>query len=117
MIATYAALACAHGPVTIISTDKDMMQLVCDQSQVRLYLPEKTLFLGEAEVQTHFGVGPALVPHVQVHTLCIHCAYIVHTLCIQCTSMELWSGCELCSLLAHVISRHWPVIKPIILPV
>jgi 5'-3' exonuclease len=35
MIATYALLARAHGPVTIISPDKDMMQLVCDESQIR----------------------------------------------------------------------------------
>jgi 5'-3' exonuclease len=66
MLATYASLASAKGlPVTIVSPDKDMMQLVCDASKVRLYRPHNGSFVGENGVQRVFGVKPALVPHVQ----------------------------------------------------
>ena len=49
--------------VTIISSDKDLMQLVSDK--VRLYDPIKFKILGEKEVIEKFGVKPNKVIDVQ----------------------------------------------------
>ncbi|MBU0859259.1 MAG: DNA polymerase I [Alphaproteobacteria bacterium] len=64
LIATYAKLALAQGKrVTIVGTDKDLMQLV--RPGVRLYDPIKNKYLGEAEVVEKFGVTPDKVADVQ----------------------------------------------------
>ena len=55
LIATYAKqIVKAGAKVTIISSDKDLMQLVSDK--VRLYDPMKSKVLGEKEVFENFGV-------------------------------------------------------------
>ena len=57
LIATYARQACAaNATTTIVSSDKDLMQLVCDQ--VMLYDTMKDKRIGAAEVFEKFGVGP-----------------------------------------------------------
>lgn len=62
-----AALACqardAGGAVTIISSDKDLMQLV--GGGVKMLDPIKGKFIGPDEVQEKFGVGPDRVVDVQ----------------------------------------------------
>ncbi len=64
LIATYARLAREKGwPVTIVSSDKDLMQLV--QDGVRMMDPMKNKFMGEAEVMEKFGVMPDKVVDVQ----------------------------------------------------
>jgi DNA polymerase I len=64
LIATYARLACeAKATTTIVSSDKDLMQLVCDQ--VVLYDTMKDRRIGAAEVVEKFGVGPEKVIEVQ----------------------------------------------------
>ncbi len=64
LIATYAKLARAAGyPVTIVSSDKDLMQLVRDG--VRMFDPMKYKYMGEAEVMEKFGVTPDKVTDVQ----------------------------------------------------
>jgi len=64
LIATYARLAREHGAdVTIVSSDKDLMQLVRDG--VRLYDPVKLRPLGLEAVQEKFGVTPDKVVDVQ----------------------------------------------------
>ncbi len=64
LIATYARLAQEKGwPVTIVSSDKDLMQLVRDG--VRMMDPMKNKFMGEAEVIEKFGVTPDKVVDVQ----------------------------------------------------
>ena len=64
LIATYAEQAVAAGAeVTIVSSDKDLMQLVRDK--VRLYDPMKNKPIGAAEVMEKFGVGPDKVVDVQ----------------------------------------------------
>lgn len=64
LIATYARLAREKGwPVTIVSSDKDLMQLV--QDGVRMMDPMKNKFMGEAEVLEKFGVTPDKVVDVQ----------------------------------------------------
>ena len=64
LIATYAKLIVKAGAkVTIISSDKDLMQLVSDK--VRLYDPMKSKVLGEKEVFEKFGVKPSQVIDVQ----------------------------------------------------
>ena len=64
LIATYAKqIVKAGGKVTIISSDKDLMQLVSDK--VRLYDPMKSKVLGEKEVFEKFGVKPSQVIDVQ----------------------------------------------------
>jgi len=64
LIATYARLAREKGwPVTIVSSDKDLMQLVRDG--VRMMDPMKNKFMGEAEVIEKFGVAPDKVVDVQ----------------------------------------------------
>ena len=64
LIATYAKqIVEAGAKVTIISSDKDLMQLVSDK--VRLYDPVKFKVLGEKEVLEKFGVKPNKVIDVQ----------------------------------------------------
>src|SRR5215468_1041641 len=64
LIATYAKLAKAAGAdVTIVSSDKDLMQLVNDR--VRMLDPIKNKPIGAAEVEEKFGVGPDKVVEVQ----------------------------------------------------
>ena len=64
LIATYARLASAQGiPVTIVSSDKDLMQLV--REGVRMLDPIKQTFIGEAEVFEKFGVTPDKVVYIQ----------------------------------------------------
>ncbi|WP_051329888.1 DNA polymerase I [Niveispirillum irakense] len=64
LIATYARQARAQGrPVTIVSSDKDLMQLVCDG--VRLLDPMKNRLIGPDEVFEKFGVTPDKVVDVQ----------------------------------------------------
>ncbi len=67
LIATYARLAVEAGArVTIVSSDKDLMQLVGDR--VEMYDPMKNRAIGEAEVREKFGVPPNKV--VDVQALC-----------------------------------------------
>jgi DNA polymerase-1 len=67
MIATYARAAAEAGAVvTIVSSDKDMMQLVRDG--VSMLDPIKNRPIGDAEVRERFGVGPDKV--IEVQALC-----------------------------------------------
>src|SRR3546814_1668349 len=64
IIATYARLATEAGmDVSIVSSDKDLMQLVGDG--VRMWDPMKQRSIGPDEVRERFGVGPELVVDVQ----------------------------------------------------
>jgi len=64
LIATYAKKIIETGAkVTVISSDKDLMQLVSDN--IRLYDPMKSKVLGEKEVIEKFGVKPHQVIDVQ----------------------------------------------------
>jgi len=64
LIATYAKKIIKTGAkVTVISSDKDLMQLVSDN--IRLYDPMKSKVLGEKEVIEKFGVKPHQVIDVQ----------------------------------------------------
>jgi len=64
LIATYTKqIIDAGAKVTIISSDKDLMQLVTDKT--RLYDPMKNKVLGEKEVFEKFGVKPNQVIDVQ----------------------------------------------------
>jgi len=64
LIATYAKKITKSGAkVTVISSDKDLMQLVSDN--IRLYDPMKSKVLGEKEVIEKFGVKPQQVIDVQ----------------------------------------------------
>lgn len=64
LIAAYAKLAKAEGrPVTIVSSDKDLMQLVGDG--VEMLDPIKQTRIGPAEVFEKFGVPPEKVVDVQ----------------------------------------------------
>ncbi|MDP7650244.1 MAG: DNA polymerase I, partial [Rhodospirillales bacterium] len=64
LIATYARLAVEAGAkVTIVSSDKDLMQLVGER--VRMKDPMKNRDIGPAEVEERFGVGPDKVIDVQ----------------------------------------------------
>jgi DNA polymerase-1 len=64
IIATYARLACeAEATATIVSSDKDLMQLVNDC--VTMYDTMKDKRIGPAEVVEKFGVGPEKVIEVQ----------------------------------------------------
>jgi DNA polymerase I len=63
MIASYTKAACARGwDVTIISSDKDLMQLVGDC--VDMFDTMKDKRIGRDEVIEKFGVGPELVGDV-----------------------------------------------------
>ncbi len=64
LIATYAKkISSAGAKVTVISSDKDLMQLV--SSKIRLYDPMKHKVIGEKEVLEKFGVKPNQVIDVQ----------------------------------------------------
>ena len=64
LIATYARHAVEQGfDVTIVSSDKDLMQLV--GPGVRMMDPMKNRFIGPDEVVEKFGVGPDKVIDVQ----------------------------------------------------
>ncbi len=64
LIATYAREACELGATTtIVSSDKDLMQLVGDT--VAMYDTMKDRRIGRAEVLEKFGVGPEKVIEVQ----------------------------------------------------
>ncbi|MCF8496059.1 MAG: DNA polymerase I, partial [Alphaproteobacteria bacterium] len=64
LIAAYARLAREQGiDVVIVSSDKDLMQLVGEG--VRLLDPVKQIFMGEKEVLEKFGVRPDRVVDVQ----------------------------------------------------
>ncbi len=64
LMATYAEQAKAKGAlVTIISSDKDLMQLV--DARVRMYDPMKDKAIGPDEVVEKFGVAPDKVVDVQ----------------------------------------------------
>jgi len=64
LIATYARQAAEAGAkVTIVSSDKDLMQLVTDT--VTMYDAMKNRTIGPAEVMEKFGVGPDRVIDVQ----------------------------------------------------
>ncbi|MDD9859753.1 MAG: DNA polymerase I [Nitrospira sp.] len=64
LIATYTRQARAEGlAVTIVSSDKDMMQLVSDL--VVMFDAVKNRRIGPAEVKEKFGVGPEKVVDVQ----------------------------------------------------
>ncbi|MGJ4926630.1 DNA polymerase I [Bradyrhizobium sp. HKCCYLS2038] len=64
LIATYARLACERGATTtIVSSDKDLMQLVNDC--VTMYDTMKDRRIGIAEVVEKFGVPPEKVVEVQ----------------------------------------------------
>ncbi len=65
LIATYARLGREAGArVTIISSDKDLMQLVED-GKVELFDTMKNKRIGTAEVMEKFGVAPSKVVEVQ----------------------------------------------------
>jgi DNA polymerase-1 len=64
LIATYARLACERGATTtIVSSDKDLMQLVTDK--VTMYDTMRDRRIGIAEVIEKFGVPPEKVVEVQ----------------------------------------------------
>ena len=65
IIATYARRAArAGGKVTIVSSDKDLMQLV-DDGKVAMFDPVKGRRIGSVEVAERFGVTPDKVVQVQ----------------------------------------------------
>jgi DNA polymerase-1 len=67
LIATYARLAYeAGGDVTIVSSDKDLMQLL--NEKVILYDQMKDKRIGPAEVKDKFGVGPEKM--IDLQALC-----------------------------------------------
>jgi DNA polymerase I len=67
LIATYARHAVDAGAeVTILSSDKDLMQLVGDRVKMRDPMTDRPI--GEAEVRDKFGVGPDKV--IEVQALC-----------------------------------------------
>ncbi len=64
LIATYARIASEQGrKVTIVSSDKDLMQLVNDN--VQMFDPMKGKMMNESEVIEKFGVKPNRVVDVQ----------------------------------------------------
>jgi DNA polymerase-1 len=64
LLATYAKqIVEAGAKVTVISSDKDLMQLVSEK--IRLYDPMKNKVLGESDVFEKFGVKPNQVIDVQ----------------------------------------------------
>jgi DNA polymerase-1 len=64
LIATYARLAIEQGrSVTIVSSDKDLTQLMRDG--VRIFDPMKGKYIDEADVMDKFGVPPHQVADVQ----------------------------------------------------
>ncbi len=64
LIATYAEQILAKGAkVTIVSSDKDLMQLY--RKDVRIFDPMKNKFITSDDIVTKFGVGPEKVIDVQ----------------------------------------------------
>jgi DNA polymerase-1 len=64
LIATYCRLAAEQKrPVTIVTSDKDLMQLI--RPGVRMFDPMKYKYMGEEEVMEKFGVTPDKVVDVQ----------------------------------------------------
>ena len=64
LIATYTEQILAKGAkVTIVSSDKDLMQLY--RKDVRLFDPMKNKFITPEDIVTKFGVGPEKVIDVQ----------------------------------------------------
>ena len=64
LIATYTRQAVEQGAdVTIVSSDKDLMQLVSDR--VRMFDAIKNRYIGPEQVKEKFGVGPDKVTEVQ----------------------------------------------------
>ncbi len=64
LIATYSKIITEAGAkVTVISSDKDLMQLV--SNKIRLFDPMKNKVIGEKEVFEKFGVKPTQVIDVQ----------------------------------------------------
>ena len=64
LIATYAEQILAKGAkVTIVSSDKDLMQLY--RKDVRIFDPMKNKFITPEDIVTKFGVGPEKVIDVQ----------------------------------------------------
>ena len=64
LIATYAEKILKEGAkVTIVSSDKDLMQL--HKKNVRIFDPMKNKFISEEDVQNKFGVDPSKVIDVQ----------------------------------------------------
>ena len=64
LIATYAEQIIAKGAkVTIVSSDKDLMQLY--RKDVRIFDPMKNKFITSEDIVTKFGVGPEKVIDVQ----------------------------------------------------
>ena len=64
LIATYVEQILAEGAkVTIVSSDKDLMQLY--KKNVRIYDPMKNKFITKEDVKKRFGVGPESVVDVQ----------------------------------------------------
>ncbi len=64
LIATYAKqITDAGAKVTVISSDKDLMQLV--SNKIKLFDPMKSKIIGEKEVLEKFGVKPQQVIDVQ----------------------------------------------------
>ncbi|MDA9637586.1 DNA polymerase I [Candidatus Pelagibacter sp.] len=64
LIATYAEQIIAKGAkVTIVSSDKDLMQLY--RKDVRIFDPMKNKFITPEDIITKFGVGPEKVIDVQ----------------------------------------------------
>ncbi len=66
LIATYTQMAKqVGGRVTIISSDKDLMQLVDDDAKIKMFDSIKNRYIGEAEVIEKFGVNSDKVVEVQ----------------------------------------------------
>ncbi len=64
LIAAYAKHAVQNGMrVTIVGSDKDLMQLVNDK--VQMFDPMKNIFIGVDDVKAKFGVAPQQVVDVQ----------------------------------------------------
>jgi DNA polymerase-1 len=65
LIATYATQAAKAGAlVTIVSSDKDLMQLIVD-GKIEMFDPVKLKSIRSAEVMEKFGVAPSKVVEVQ----------------------------------------------------
>jgi len=66
LIATYAMMVKqAGGRTTIVSSDKDLMQLIDNDGAVRMLDTLKNRWIGPVEVEEKFGVGPDKVIEVQ----------------------------------------------------
>ena len=64
LIATYARQGAEMGAeVTIVSTDKDLMQMV--GGKIKMFDAMKNKSIGPAEVEEKFGVGPDKVIDIQ----------------------------------------------------